>query len=139
MSLILQLNHGAASGAVTIITGGYSTTAGKITPVYSGVRFGADGNMYKYAASGAQWQNKGSWLLNGVASDYYLFRTINSGVLDNDGGDDQQMNTNRDYWIFTNDTYTATITFTISSTTGTITEATDPGQIILSATYDPPE
>ena len=136
MSLILQLNHGASSGAVTIITDGYSVTRGKTVPVYSGVRFGSDGNMYKLIASG-QWQNKGAWLLNGVNTDYYLFRTINSGVLDNDDGTDNQMNANLDFWIFTSDTYTATITFTISSTTGTITEATDPGQIVLSATYDP--
>lgn len=90
--------------------------------VYSGVRFGSDGNIYKMTKGGA-WQGTGkSWLLDGAASGYYLVRTVNTGTLnvDNDGTL-QQMNADLDYSISENASWgesQATITFEIADDAG---------------------
>lgn len=72
------------------------------TTVYSGIRFGSDGKIYRATIAG-NWQWTGrSWLLDGAASGYYLVRTVVSGsALASDGGTLQQMNTNLDYYITT--------------------------------------
>lgn len=70
--------------------------------VYSGVRFGSDGKIYRAAING-QWQWTGqSWLRDGAASGYYLVRSVVGGsALASDGGTLQVLSTNRDYYITT--------------------------------------
>lgn len=68
-------------------------------PVYSGMRFDSDGKIYVMNAIG-QWQSAATWLFEGLASAYYLFRTIDSGSLTNDDGDGNQLNTDDlDFYI----------------------------------------
>lgn len=141
MSLILTVRHGASSGAVTIVNVDFENSGSQAIPTYSGVRFGADGNMYKRQPGGG-WSSIGAWLLNGTAGSYYLFRTVNSGSLSTDGGDDVIMSTNRDYDVQDSSPgfggKSASVTFTISTTTGTITEAANPKALTFLADYEPP-
>lgn len=89
--------------------------------VSSGIKFDADGDVYRMTILGA-WQRIGTWLINGTNSDYYISRTIDSGSLDTDAGAGPlQMNSDRAYAIVqtTVGTSTAMISVTISnSTTG---------------------
>lgn len=71
---------------------------GETSTVYSGVRFGADGNIYKLQSSGG-YSVVGQWLLNGTASDYYVARTVVTGSLVSDSGNDVQLNTDRTYYV----------------------------------------
>ena len=81
-------------------------------------RWDSDGKIYKMSDNGV-WQYSGqSWLLSGAAADYYLWRTIVSGVLTNDDGDGNQLDTDDlDYWISNNVDWferEANVTFSIS-------------------------
>ena len=68
--------------------------------VYSGVRFGSDGVLYRFQPNGGVSSLPLQWLLSGTASNYYLQRTINSGTLDTDAGTGWlQLNSNRDFNI----------------------------------------
>lgn len=84
---------------------------------FSGIRFGADGNLYRRQFNGGL-SRFATWLFSGAASTYYLSRTINTGTLDTDAGAGPlQMNTNRDYDIqlaFTG-VETCTVSFEISN------------------------
>jgi hypothetical protein len=92
-------------------------TDGTNNPVYSGVRFDSDGKIYKTDAAG-NWQYAADWLLDGAASDYYLWRTIESGTFTQDDGDGNQLNTgDLDYYLTNSVDWffrTGSITFKIS-------------------------
>jgi hypothetical protein len=70
--------------------------------VYSGVRFGSDGKIYRATIDG-DWQWTGqAWLIGGTAAGYYLQREVISGpALASDAGDLQQMNANLDFYVTT--------------------------------------
>ena len=93
---------------------------GTSSPVYSGLRFDSDGNIYRMSATGT-WQAEATWLLEGAASTYYLFRTVNTGSLTNDDGDGNQLSTDDlDFWISNSVTWferTCAVTFSISDDT----------------------
>lgn len=94
-------SQGANSEVVQIpVFTGFSTTGMEGT-IYSGVRFGSDGNLYRRQAAGG-WSVFAQWLVNGTASNFYLSRTINDGTLTEDAGSGQlQMNVNRDFDVQT--------------------------------------
>ena len=92
--------------------------------VFSGVRFGSDGKIYRQTAYGG-WQAVDTWLLDGNASSYYIVRDITAGypdtTLDTDAGTLQQMNTNLSYGIAVSRagvSYNATINFSIATDSG---------------------
>lgn len=116
MSLMYVPRGGVTADPVRIIANDFYTF-GQNATIYSGARFGADGNIYERQANGG-WSNIGSWLMNGTAATYYLLRTIDSGTLTTDAGAGPlQMNANLDYDIQKNgDGYkTTTVTFQISN------------------------
>lgn len=85
--------------------------------IYSGVRFGSDGDVYARQLGGG-WGRVGTWLFNGTNSDFHIHRTVNSGTLTTDAGDDLVMSSNRDYDIQNStpsSTVTASVTFRISN------------------------
>lgn len=98
------LNTGQVGGAAA--AAGVQTPAvslgnsGTNNPIYSGIRWDSDGKIYRMSPAGS-WNYSGEvWLLDGLASDYWLFRTINIGSLSNDDGDGNQLNTdNLDFWV----------------------------------------
>jgi len=116
MSLIFTPYGGSVADAVNMpanvfITFGVSGT------VYSGVKFGADGNLYERQAAGG-WSRFGTWLFSGLASTYYLSRTIDTGTLTTDAGAGPlQMNTDRIYDIqeTSNGIFTTDVSFDISN------------------------
>lgn len=85
MSLTLFIDQGASSGAVQLPPITFSRIQTFIAPCYSGVKFSSDGNIYARQGDGA-WSAVAVWLLNGVASDYYITRAIISGTLTTDDG-----------------------------------------------------
>jgi len=119
MSLMNILIGSTSSNAVALPSINFANDGtGKV--IYSGVRFGSDGNIYRMSEGGT-WQVWTQWLVKGAASSYYLFRTINSGTLVSDSGTGVQMSTTRSYYLTSSiEEKTASIDFTIStSTTGT--------------------
>jgi hypothetical protein len=109
-------------------------------PVYSGIRFGSDGKIYRSTEQG-NWQATGaSWLITGAASSYYLVRTVTSGsALGTDGGTLQQMNANRDYQISSSlERKTTDIEFSISDDSlGSNILVTRTYQLDCERIYDP--
>ena len=97
---------------------------------YSGARFDSNGLIYKNGGTSSDdWIEAGTWLLKGSAANYDLHRTVNSGELDTDDGDDQNLNTgDLDYYVI--DTTAgvapvqAEVTFEIKNVAGTTTYAT---------------
>ncbi len=83
---------------------------------YSGLRVGADGNLYERHPTGG-WSRFGTWLFTGTSDGYYLSRSIVSGTLSTDAGAGPlQLNVNRDYDVqIANGEKIATIQFDISS------------------------
>lgn len=107
-----------------ILTFGNSGVVYSGDSVYSGVRFGSDGKIYRSTRVG-NWQAVDTWLLNGNASSYYLVKEVTAGypdtTLDTDSGTLQQMNANLDYRIGVSNagiTYHNTINFSIASDSG---------------------
>ena len=100
--------------------------------VFSGVRFAADGNIYRRAGE-SEWYVVGSWLMVGANTAYHIHRTVVAGTLVDDGLDDQVLSSNRDYSIevTTVDINVAIIEFRISNVGDTVTY--DSGQYQLSA------
>jgi hypothetical protein len=111
-----------------------------LSPVYSGIRFGSDGKIYRATAAGNyQWTGE-SWLISGAASGYYLVRSITSGAsLETDGGTLQQMNSNNDYRISTTlIRKTTDIEFSIASdSTGATILKTRTYRLDAGRDYDP--
>lgn len=102
--------------------------------VTAGIRFGADGYIYRYNYDSSITQVV-PWLLKGAASSCYLFRTINSEYPDiaitRDAGTGVLMSTNRDYTIdvfVEGVTYSADIEFYIS-------DQSDGSTVLASQTY----
>lgn len=109
-------SQGVNANVVQIPAYALFSNTGTTGTVYSGVRFGSDGNLYRRQAAGG-WSVFGQWLVNGSASGFYLSRTINSGILTTDaGGGSLQLNTNRDYDVQTaiETTVSANVSFQIS-------------------------
>ena len=84
MSLIYVPRGGAASSAVTLPSNNFRNT-GFTGTVYSGVKFGSDGNVYERQTAGG-WSVIGTWLLNGTNSDFYIVRGTPSSALTTDAG-----------------------------------------------------
>lgn len=120
----LAPNYGAGGGTTVQLPeyDGFGNV-GSESLVYSGIRFGSDGKIYRMT-SGGSWQWSGEvWLNDGLASDYYLSRTLVTGfpsaVLESDSGTLQQMNANLDYYRSTSSGLkTVNIDFTISDDPG---------------------
>lgn len=141
MSLMVTLiDVGISSADVTLPSLGSFTNAGISAPTYSGVRFGSDGYIYRASATGS-WQNVAAWLIKGTASNYYIQRVVDDGSLDTDGGDGQQLNANRDYYV-TDSTpgalaKTAVVTYEISSDAPGTTVLAGPKTYSFRANYEP--
>ena len=112
----------------------------EFNPVYSGIRFGSDGKIYRMTVQG-NWQWTGeSWLIDGAASGFYLARTLDGGVaLSTDDGTLQQMNTDLDYAVNTSlIRKTADIEFSISDdSAGTNVLVTRTYQLDAERIFDP--
>jgi len=99
MSLMFSMHGGSVTAAVQVPSGHnfYRTSAS--SPVFSGAKFDADGDVYAMSANGS-WQQIGTWLIEGTNSDYYLVRSITAGTIDTDAGAGPlQLNTDREYYI----------------------------------------
>jgi len=109
---------------------GFSNSGVIENPMYSGVRFGSDGKIYRSTRTGA-WQWTGlSWLITGAASSYYLVREVVGGsALATDSGDLQQMNANLDFRIST------TLVQKITTLNFSIADDTLGASILVSRTY----
>ena len=86
----------------------------------SGVRFGADGILYRFNGITGVSAIVGEWLVAGTspASSYYVKRTILSGTLETDAGENWlQMNADRDFVNIRSNTGTesASVFYEISS------------------------
>lgn len=119
---------------------GFWNSSDEFNPVYSGIRFGSDGKIYRMTEIG-NWQWTGeSWLIDGAASGYYLVRSITSGsALGTDDGTLQQMNTNLDYAVSTSlIRKTTDIEFSIADdSAGTNILVTRTYQLDAERVYDP--
>jgi hypothetical protein len=113
----MHFNHeseGAISQSVSIPSGSFENPQNTPFIVFSGVRFGADGNVSRRQSAGG-WSVIGSWLKSGSAASFYLSRVVIAGVLDTDAGvGPLQMNADRIYDIQNSATESATVTFNIS-------------------------
>lgn len=93
--------------------------------VFSGIRFGSDGLIYRNTVDGS-WQSTGlQWLNDGAASLYWLKRATSGDALVGDAGNLQQMSANLDFHIVANfgDASNDTnIDCTICSDSGGVTE-----------------
>ena len=111
---------GSAAGAAVQLPAVDTRNTSSSSPVYAGLRFDSDGNIYRMSAAGL-WQQVDAWLLEGSASTYYLFRTIDSGTLNNDDGDGNQLDTDDlDFWISNTTEWfgrSTTVTFNIADDT----------------------
>jgi len=102
------------------------TTTGFTSTIYSGVKLDSDGMIYERQATGNTWSSFGAWLLNGTNSDFFIKRTIDSGILDTDAGTPHLvLSSDREYDVqrSTNGEDTATVTFTIVDSGDTVVYA----------------
>lgn len=93
---------------------------------YSGVKFDADGDVYRRQRFGA-WGRVGTWLFSGTNSAFHIHRTVSSGSLTTDGNDDQILSTDRIYDIQNttpSSTASVTVTFRISNVADSVTYST---------------
>lgn len=111
----------AADVVLVTLPGADTDTEGSLSTIYAGLRFDSNGSVYERTASGV-WVNTGAWLLDGAASDYYLWRTLDGGTLTQDDGDGNQLNTDDlDYYIATSTPWfrrITIVTFSISDDSG---------------------
>jgi len=118
MPLIMGGSGGDPGNTVQILSNDF-LTQGFSSTVFSGVKFDSDGNMYERQEAGG-WSSIGAWLLNGTASDFYIYRSITAGNLTTDSGGvlgtPVQLNTDRTYDIqrTTDGEKEATVDFVIS-------------------------
>lgn len=121
----------AAAAAAVMLPGADTDNRGSTGTIYAGLRFDSNGYVYERSTFGT-WQNTGAWLLEGAAADYWLWRTINTGILTTDDGDGNQLNTDDlDYDIQNSVEWfmrTASVTFKISDDSAG-------SNIIVSKTY----
>lgn len=106
--------------------------------VYSGVKFDADGLVYRRQLNGA-WGLVGTWMLTGVNTAYHIHRTVDAGALDTDAGDDLVLSSDRIYDVqetSPGNTDTASVTFRISNVGDSTTY--DTGQYSFSAEMELP-
>ena len=97
MSLMNFIHSGTESFAVVLPTQAF-ITVGSGT-VYSGLKIGTDGELYKRQAGGG-WSRFATWLLIGTAANYYVSRTLIQGALTTDAGAGPlQLNADRIYDI----------------------------------------
>ena len=142
MSLMVQLvGVGLSSSAVTIPTySGFANTGVGTAPAYSGVRFGSDGDVYRFTGTGAV-QRIGTWLLSGSAASYYLQTTDNGpDALTQDAGDGVQLNANRDYYVTDSTAVaggsTCSVTYEISTDAPGSTVVAGPKTYYFEADYE---
>jgi hypothetical protein len=76
---------GGAGANVVALPSGNLANFDTLGPVYSGLKFSTDGNLYKNQPNGG-WTSLGPWLLRGTASSFYVGRRIDAGSLSNDAG-----------------------------------------------------
>lgn len=116
MSLLPTILAGAPSDPVTLPNIDlYNQIASGVC--YSGIRFGADGLVYRAQGETGNWSAAGTWLFSGNASDYYLVTTLNDGTLNvtDAGRGPLQMNVNRDFQLSTVNITSASLTASISN------------------------
>ena len=115
--MLFSMTSGANTEVVQLPVYTLFSNTGTSGTIYSGIRFGADGNLYRRQMGGG-WSVFDQWLVNGLSSGFYVSRTVNSGTLTQDAGAGPlQMNTNRDYDVQTavEQVVTASVSFSISS------------------------
>ena len=110
--------------------------------IYSGIKFDADGDVYRRQVAGG-WGRIGTWLLSGVNTDYSISRIINSGTLTTDAGSgDLQLNTDRIFDVQNStpsSTETASILVTLSNWNGGSPDTEyDMQSYLISATMESP-
>lgn len=84
------------AATVPIVTVTQLSNFGSAPVVYSGVRFGADGNLYRRQSRGG-WSRIDTWLHKGNADTWYLRRTTNDSLTTDSGSSWLQMNADRDF------------------------------------------
>ncbi len=91
--------------------------------VYSGVQFNSNGNIARrQPGPGGPWAVVGVWLSVGVNTAFHIHRTVDSGTLTTDGGDDLVLSSNRVYDIqVATGQKEAVVTFRISNVADSIT------------------
>lgn len=139
MSLLVSLIGGDISTDTVVILNTDFSRIGGSPPVYSGVKFGADGNQYARQSNGG-YSNMGAWLIKGAAASYYLQMVLNSGTLTTDDGDGQQMNGDLEYDVQDSSagsqTANATVTFEISTDAPGTTVVAGPRALSFEADYE---
>lgn len=97
---LMRVNYGGAAPDVNLPANIFITNL--VSGLcYSGLRIGADGDLYERHPTGG-WSRYGTWLFRGSAATYYVVRSVDSGVLTTDAGAGPlQLNANRDYDVQT--------------------------------------
>ncbi len=112
---------------------------GVTSPVFSGVKFDTDGNMYA-RQSGGGWSSIGAWLVRGTVTDYYVQTNLDSGTLTTDAGDGVQMTTDRIYDVQDTDpsetNSVAVVTFELSTDAPGSTVVAGPETLSFEADYN---
>ncbi len=131
-----------ANGAALTATDLTNTGSPAQSIVYSGIRFGADGELYKLNSVGGV-SRFGTWMLTGVNTDYSITRGTVTGTLTTDAGAGPlQLNANRDYDVQNqtpSSTATASATFTVKDwNAGSPTVTYDFESYAFSATMESP-
>jgi len=105
--------------------------------VYSGVKFDADGNVYRRTFNGS-WQKAGAWMGVTPNTAYHIHRTVSSGTLTTDAGDDIVLSSDRTYdvQVTAPGNKTVIVTFSITNVAGSTTYDTD--SYTFSATMESP-
>jgi len=129
MSLMPMLIGGDFDGDTVVIpeitAEQFSQHSGKDPEVYSGARFGSDGNVYRRQRHNAVWSRVATWLVKGSAGDYQLKRTTTDTLTTDSGsgGDWVAMSSNLDYDVqylsSSTGSITADVTFEISNDSST--------------------
>ena len=120
MSLTLFIHGGATPSAVQFLPNNFFNKKIGGGPVYSGVKFDSDGNIYERNEDGG-WSSIGAWRLSGASSGFYINRVISKGALNTDDGGTAAvplvLSTDRIYSLKRSDVGidTATVNFEIST------------------------
>jgi hypothetical protein len=128
MSLMVSLVGGDSSTNTVVVPeiGAHQfQNIGEYPTVYSGVRFGSDGNVYRRQTYGV-WSRVATWLHKGTASSFHLLRTTADSLTEDAGSSWLQMDSNRDFdaqHTLAAGYSEADVTFEISNDGGTTTVA----------------
>ena len=126
MSLLLFIGGSIGTGAGQLPVHNFYRESSTST-VYSGVKFGSDGNVYA-RQSGGGWSKIGTWLTDGTNSNFTITRTTVGTLTTDAGAGPLALSSDRTYdvqdsTLSTTPAVTASVTFTLDKVSPSATLA----------------